>query len=251
VVADGLYRYGPGSKVGDAACVWSRHGWTPTRNGLLLDGTSPWPATCQNSHTHAASYTPRRTDYLKLRVGDRTAADNDGSVTFYVLRDDVPTRTVATTPARTSAQPRTARTAGPSAKMLVEETVTVRASAPHGVRTARALRKGRKYHLVVTGQARSGGTAFDGSCVKYAGRFRPQESLDLTRPDADHLSLFVDGVPVTLHVPGATKSCDGRTHRYRGTFAAPVSGRASLKVWDPYSYKDNAGALGIKLILAR
>ena len=48
-------------------------------------------------------------------------------------------------------------------------------------------------------------------------------------------------------VPGTTRACDGKAHRYAGTFTAVVSGRPRVKVWDPYEYADNTGALSVVL----
>jgi hypothetical protein len=84
--------------------------------------------------------------------------------------------------------------------------------------------------------------------VRYAGRWRPQHTLDLTRPTADHLAVYVQGVRVPLRVPGSKRRCDGRAaHRYVGSFKPVVNGRARVKVWDPYEYSDNSGALSVVL----
>jgi hypothetical protein len=249
VVADGLYRFGAGSDIGDAACRWSGdEGWTASTTGLLLNGRSPWASACEGEHLHVASYTPRRTSYLRLDVGDPTPSDNDGTLSFYILREDLSARSVATPPPASGGEPRMARTVGPSAKRLTRENVTVRAAARRGVLTDRAMRKGRKYRVVVTGVAKNGGTPFDAGCVRYAGRFRAQHTLDLTKPTADHLSLFVQGVRVGLRA-GTSTGCNTRTHRYVGTYKAVVGGRARLAIWDPYRYDDNSGALTVALRL--
>lgn len=99
--------------------------------------------------------------------------------------------------------------------------------------------------MVVTGKATSGSTVFDGQCVKYAGRLRPNHTLDLTTPDADHLSLYVQGVKVNLRVPRSARHCDGRTNRYVGRFDPVRNGRARVKIWDPYTYDDNSGELKV------
>ncbi|HET6625588.1 MAG TPA: hypothetical protein VFG63_04310, partial [Nocardioidaceae bacterium] len=216
IVGDGLYRYGAGSKVADAACRWSARGWTPHDAGLLVNGTSPWASTCDGSHTRVATYRARRTGWLTLRVGDNHPHGNAGSLSFYILRADLPVSSVASHPAVSGREPRAARRAGPGARRLRSEAVTVRATSRRGALTDRSLRRRARYSVVVTGTARSGPDVFDGSCVRYAGRFRAQHTLDLTKPTADHLSLFVAGVRVDLRVPGSRAECDARSHRYVG-----------------------------------
>ncbi len=247
IVADGLFRYGAGARVADAACTWTRQGWTAGAR-LRVNGTNPWSADCEaGRHTHTAYYTAKETDYLRLRLPDDSPADNQGSLTVSILREDLPARTVASRIPAARPEPRPARKNGPSAKALKDERVTVRAASARGTLTERAFRKGRTYKVVVTGTARSGSTVFDGNCVRYAGRFRPQHSFYLPRPDADHLSLFIQGVRISLRVPGSSGSCDGRDHRYVGTFKPVVSGASRVKIWEPFSHQDNAGGLVMKI----
>ena len=246
IVADGLVRTGAGSQVADAACRWTVAGWTPS--GMLrVGGTDAWGATCDDRHTYEALYTPATTDFLTLRVAESTPADAQGSLSFSILRADIPTRTVAPALVTGSPEPRPARQAGLQARALDSEQLTVRAASARGALTTRALRRGARYRVVVTGRAASGATVFDGQCVNYASRLRPQHTLDLTTPDADHLSLFIQGSRVSLHVPGSARPCDGRAHRYVGAFRPVVDGRSRVKVWDPFSYADNTGALTVVL----
>lgn len=247
VVGDGLYRYGAGDKVADAACRWSDDGWTAFEDGLLVNGTSPWAGDCAGTHTHSTTFTARRTQELRLSVGDPHPRGNAGTLTFYLLREDLATRSVASHYPAALRAPHPARHAGPSARRLTKERISVRAAARHGVWTTHALRRHTRYRVVVAGLATSGATVFDGACVKYAGRFRPQQSLDLTAPAADHLALYVAGVKVPLRVRGSKASCDRRDHRYVGSFRAPVRGKARVTVWDPFEYADNAGALTVTL----
>ena len=244
IVADGLVRTGAGSRVADAACRWTRRGWSPT-GSLRVGGTNPWSATCSDSHTYETLYTPGQTDFLKVRVDEETPRDAEGTLTFSILREDIPARTVASRRVSGSAEPRPARRAGRPARGLREEVVTVRAARARGALTQRALRRRHSYRVVVTGKAASGSTVFDGQCVKYAGRLRPQHTLDLTTPDADHLALYVQGVKVDLRVPRSARRCDGRTNRYVGRFDPVRNGRARVKIWDPYSYDDNSGELKV------
>ncbi|HSE55490.1 MAG TPA: hypothetical protein VLB03_07135, partial [Nocardioidaceae bacterium] len=130
---------------------------------------------------------------------------------------------------------------------LVKEQVTVRSAASGGALTKRSLRRGQSYRVVVTGRAKSGSTVFDGQCVRYAGGWRSQHTLDLTTPAADHLSLYIQGVRVTLRVPGSSAACNAKAGKYVGVFRPGVNGRARVKVWDPYTYADNTGALTVVL----
>jgi hypothetical protein len=246
IVADGLVRTGAGAQVTDPVCRWTRKGWTPS-GSLQVNGTTPFAATCSGKHTYETTYTPRTTDFLKVRVDESTPRDAEGSLTFSVLREDIAARTVATPRAAGSPEPRPARKAGPPARQIINERVTVRAAATRGALTKRSLRRKQSYRVVVTGKAASGGTVFDGQCVRYAGRLRPRHTLDLTNPTADHLSLYVQGVKVNLRVPGSAKKCNGKANRYVGVFKPVRNGRARVKVWDPYTYTDNTGSLSVVL----
>ncbi|HET6700051.1 MAG TPA: hypothetical protein VFG88_13250 [Nocardioidaceae bacterium] len=249
IVADGLYRFGAGSKVADAACRWTRHGWAPFEAGLVVNGAAPWGADCASGaeHTYSTVIVPSRTKRLKLAIGDPHPRGNSGSLTFHVLRADLPTRSVATHYPAASRAPKPASHHGPKARRLRTERVDVRAAARRGVRTAHSLKRGARYRVIVRGLAHSGPTAFDGNCVGYAGRLHPQQSLDPTTPAADHLALYVAGVKVPLHARGSRAACDRRDHRYVGTMRAPVRGKARVQVWDPFNYADNSGSLQVTL----
>ena len=247
IVGDGLYRFGPGSDIGDAACVWHADGWVPSGSGLLVNGHSPWTAdSCSGGHTHVASYTAHRTGRLQLSIGDPSPSNNAGTLTFSIVRPDIAPSSLAAAPPVAGPEPQPARHAGPSARRLRDETVTVSASRRRGALTERALRPGASYRLVVSGVAQSGDVAFDGKCVDYHGHYGPNYTMDLSQPAADHLSLFVAGVKVPLHVPGSKRACSP-AHRYVGRFTAPVAGRAHVRVWDPFDYSDNTGALQVRL----
>lgn len=244
LVADGLYRAGPGTAIADAACRWSAGAWV-AGTSLLVNGTDPWPDACAGSHTHSTTFTATATDFLRLRVSDATYGDNEGALRVAIVREDLPASTVAQRRVVSGAGPRPALRNGPVARLLTTERVAVPASSSRGVLTARALRRNTRYRVVVTGTARSGSTSFDGACARYARGWRAQHTLDLTRPDADHLSLFVNGVRVVLRAPASSSGCDAGGHRYVGVIPAAMGGRARLRVWDPYSYADNAGALTV------
>ncbi len=250
LVADGRFRYGPGTRVADAACAWSDAlaGWVPTTVGLSVNGTSPWEPDCSEATaTRETSYTARRTGFATLRLGDATPRDNQGSLRFFILREDLPARSVAVPAPAPSRAPRPARNAGPGARALTKETVELPTSRSRGVLTDRALRRGQKYRVVVTGWARSGNLVFDGNCVRYAGRLRSQFSLDLAHPAEDHLTVTVQGVVLTLRVPGSQSACS-RDHRYVGNYTGVVRGRARIGLFDPYSDADNSGTLKVTLV---
>ena len=244
IVADGLVRTAAGSRIADAACRWGRNGWVAT-GPLLVGGTNPWPATCSDSHTYETTYTATETGPLELRVSRSRPRLAEGSLTFSILREDLAARSVASPRPKASREPQAVRRPGRPARALVKETVTVRAAGRRGALTKRALRAKDRYRVVVTGTAASGTTAFDGQCVQYAGRWRPQHTLDLTTPAADHLALYVQGVKVRLRAAGTSRACNAGTHRYVGVYKPVVKGRARVKVWDPFGHADNTGALTV------
>jgi len=249
VVADGLYRTGARHRIADPACVWDARAnrWAPFSNGLRVNGRTLWDAAgCNRSHTHVAEYRAGKSRFLNLQITDPRPGDNDGSVRFYVLREDIAARAVATRPVAARPEPRAARRPGPTARRLVRETVTVPAKAARGRSTARSLTPRRAYRVEVRGTAHSGETGFDANCVRYRGALHSQHSLDLFRPEADHLQLQIQGVPVKLRVPGSSRQCSGG-HRYVGTFRPVVHGKARVKVWDPYRYADNTGSFRVTL----
>lgn len=257
VVVDGLARYGAGSAITDGVCRWGKDGtgssksWVsnPSGLGLTVDGTQPWDTDC-SSHTHTAVLRPQSNHRLHLAFVGAKARGADGSLHVYLVRSDIKVSSLSIpSPAAVHPEPTAQAKAGPTAKRLREESLSLPVSRRGEVLTTREVRAARSYRVVVTGAASSAGLRFDGSCVRYAGRWRPQHTLDLNTPDADHLSLWIDGTPVALHPRGAaTNQCDPTHHRYVATWTAPVTGRAKLKVWDPFSYSDNSGRLQVRLV---
>ena len=116
IVAGGLYRFGAGSHIGDAACSWQGGGWAPSSTGLLVNGHSPFTDSCTDGHTHVASYTAHRTGVLHLRVGDPDPAHNTGTLTFAIVRPDISAGVAAAHPAVAGPAPtrRTARVGRPA-----------------------------------------------------------------------------------------------------------------------------------------
>lgn len=255
LVAEGRYRYGAGTRVADAACRWTRTGWTPQEAGLLVNGTSPWADDCATTGAravHETSWTPRRSGRVTFTLG-RAGRAASGSMKVHFVAAHLPARTAVrpgSTP-RLRPAPRPATRPGPKARRLRAETVTLPARAAAGVRTRRALRRGTRYRVVVRGVAQRGGVRYDGACVRYAGRLRPQHSLDLAQPDADHFALHVQGVAVPLTAHGTRRRCSN-AHVYRGTFRAPARGRARVRVWDPRTTRQAAGgALTVRITAVR
>jgi hypothetical protein len=248
LVADGRFRYGPGWRVGDANCRWRNGDWRERDNTLLVNGTSPWTTPCDGRHTHEAVITPETTDFLRLTIADRTTFANEGAVDVYLLREDIPTRYARTAPLTSDPAPRPWRRAARKAEPLQKERRTLVASRRGGVLTRGALRGGDPYRVVIRGTASNGGVLFDGNCVRYARRLREQHTFNLATPEADHLAIYVQGRRLKLRAPASDGDCDGENHRYVGRFRAPVDGRARIRIWDPFDYSDNDGALTVRLI---
>ena len=129
IVATGTVRHDPALATGDANCVWSTDtasyvptargtvvtpssgfrlgdGWdwhsegsdhedspfaapTAETRGLLLAGVLRWEGSCQPDHTYEAWFTPSTTQRLQLRYADPAPADDTGTFTVYVARDDI------------------------------------------------------------------------------------------------------------------------------------------------------------------
>jgi len=61
---------------------------TDTR-GLLVNGALRWEGDCQADHTYEAWFRPDTKQRLQLQYADPTPADNTGTFTVYVARDDI------------------------------------------------------------------------------------------------------------------------------------------------------------------
>jgi hypothetical protein len=62
---------------------------TGETRGLLVNGALRWEGGCQTDHTYEAWFTPSANQRLQLRYADTAAADNTGTLTVYVARDDI------------------------------------------------------------------------------------------------------------------------------------------------------------------
>lgn len=256
MVLEGRYRHGAGARVADAACVWAprRRTWVPDPQGLRLGGQPPSGLDCTNAGAgrpvHELTWTARRTGPAALHLprGGRAAA---GGVRVHFLAPTMPRDEVTTATPTYAPAPRVATRPGPRARPLREERLTLPARARKGRVTSRSLRAGARYRVIVTGTARSGSTTYDGGCVRYAGRMRPQHSLDLARPGADHFALHVQGSPVPMRARRGGGPCS-EAHAYVGSFVAPVRGRARVQVWDPTARagatRQASGALQVKVV---
>ena len=61
----------------------------PETRGLLVNGALRWEGDCQGDHTYEAWFTPTSSQRLQLQYVDADPADNTGSLTVYVARDDI------------------------------------------------------------------------------------------------------------------------------------------------------------------
>jgi hypothetical protein len=58
-------------------------------SGLLVNGALRWEGDCRADHTYEAWFTPATSQRLQLRYADPLPADNTGTLTVYVARDDI------------------------------------------------------------------------------------------------------------------------------------------------------------------
>jgi hypothetical protein len=62
---------------------------TTETSGLLVNGALRWEGDCRTDHTYEAWITPSTRQRLQLRYADPMLADNAGTLTVYVARDDI------------------------------------------------------------------------------------------------------------------------------------------------------------------
>lgn len=255
----GLYRYtNRSTAVSDAACTWSAAGGafsaTPTpdvarRRGsmdLLADGTAVFGSSCHGArHVYTATYRPRRTGPLSLKVSTRSRADDGSRLT--VLVSAPATRVSSRIPAapRLRGVPSTRTAPQEDAIGTLDDRVavdTARATT-RAATSSQSLTAGVTYQVTVTGVASLGdGVLTDGQCVSVGGTWAPQWSLSLARPDAEHGRLYLDGQRFEGKAPAEdTSGC--ASHQHTMTFTAPASGPAALALWDPLSAADDHGSL--------
>jgi hypothetical protein len=133
IVATGTVGPGPAPAAGDASCTsagsaysltprgalttpvplwtdgptawWSREGSRHPASpyaapvletqGLLVNGALRWEGGCRADHTYEAWFTPTVPQRLQLRYADLDPADNAGTLTVYVARDDITAASLA------------------------------------------------------------------------------------------------------------------------------------------------------------
>jgi hypothetical protein len=81
--------FGVGSAEGSRHPVSPYASPTPDTHGLLVNGALRWEGGCQADHTYEAWFRPDTTQTLQLQYADANPADNSGSFTVYVARDDI------------------------------------------------------------------------------------------------------------------------------------------------------------------
>jgi hypothetical protein len=62
---------------------------TADTHGLLVNGALRWEGGCQADHTYEAWFRPDTKQRLRVQYADATPADDSGSFTVYVARDDI------------------------------------------------------------------------------------------------------------------------------------------------------------------
>ncbi|MCZ4499415.1 MAG: hypothetical protein JWQ74_1968, partial [Marmoricola sp.] len=99
VVSTGTVAYSAG-KRGDANCVSGKpwkltardpvaHLPLPGTHGLVVALALRWGTTCRADHTYETWFTPRVNQRLRLQYVDTSVRGNTGSITVYVVRDDI------------------------------------------------------------------------------------------------------------------------------------------------------------------
>ena len=156
-------------------------------------------------------------------------------------------------PASSTSAPRpqpTAPSSLPSGPEVVDETVTLPTRTSAGRTMTGALVEGQAYVIEAAGTWSYAKNALaDAECSRTAsdGAWRRDRSVHRRDPVNDHLDLYVDGVDLQARADDGS-SCDTTNHVYRWTYTPRRSGRATFKVWDPTTRKDNSGALTIRVI---
>jgi hypothetical protein len=253
LVATGVYAYGAGARVADAACSWHRAddaGWAPAAEGttsttarkLVLGGAAGWTAAAGGScdtdrHAYVWDYVPAATGPVTLKVDDVSKSDNTGELTVRVLRAGAAPAAYGTsvpTAATPPAAPEERDTDGPR---LYDETVSV--SATEGARTSGVLREGRHYRIRVEGTWSAGdGIEADGECTRTPnGTWQRTRSSDPLHPRLDTFDLYVDGQDL------ASTGC-ADDHVYEYDYYPERSGKATFELWDT-DRADDSGSVTV------
>jgi hypothetical protein len=250
ITAAGLFSYGTTRQIGDAACVWSttRHTWVPRPTAavrrshgaldLSVNGGRVFGSKCHASHIYSARFTPKRAQHLRLRMANKGRNASGHLAVVVSPRSADVSKSLPAYPTLSAAPaPPTTNETG---DRLFTETVTLPASKPE-VETSGALEAGATYQITMSGTVGLGKQVLsDGQCVAVRGKWYRNASVDMRVPDANHATLYLDGMPFE-----GTGRC--ATHQHVTTYTAATSGRLSLALWDPLSHKNNTGSLSVEL----
>jgi hypothetical protein len=241
VTVAGLVRYGAPDQVGDAACVWSApaRSWVAAGTGVKVDGSLRFGRTCAADHVYSATYIPRKSRPLRVKLASPTSATTGKLVLLVSKKKTDVRRRLPTYPTLASGPAAVASTRG--SLNTLAETVQVPAAATSPVTTTQEVEKGARYRLTVSGVADLGrGVQTDGQCVAVDGTWYQSASLDLRTPGDDHGNLYVNGQPFD----GEPRT-DCSSHTHVMTFTAAETRQLQLMVWDPYGPSGNSGELTV------
>ena len=151
---------------------------------------------------------------------------------------------------RSIPEPRAPKRLAKAAPVRVEQ-LKVSTGRRLGTRSRKALVRGRRYLLEVSGTYRYGrrsGAVADAECSTSTDSswWQRERSLRSEEWYADHLDLYVDGEDLYAQADDG-ESCD-RSHAYRWVYEPERTGRVPFAVWDPSGYKDNRGKLTVRIL---
>jgi hypothetical protein len=255
LVATGVYTYGSGARVADAACSWHRTddaGWASTAEGttsttarkLVVGSAARWTAAAGGScdtdrHAYVWDYVPTATGPVTLKVDDVSKTDNRGALTVRVLEAGAGTAAYTTAVPAAPTPPSAAEERDTDGPRLYDETVSV--SATEGARTSGVLREGRRYRIRVEGTWSAGdGVEADGECTRTPnGTWQRSRSSDPLHPGLDAFDLYVDGRDL------ASNGCTD-DHVYEYDYYPEHDGKATFELWDT-DRADDSGAVTVTI----
>ena len=138
----------------------------------------------------------------------------------------------------------------PAGPEVIDETLTLPGNAAGGRIMTGALVEDQDYLIEVGGSWSHARNALaDAECSRTTSdpTWRRDRSVHRRDPRSDHLDLYVDGVDL-LAAADNGNTCDTVNHVYRWMYTPSRSGRVTFKLWDPTSFRDNTGALTIRVI---
>ncbi len=234
----GVVSHGSPDQVSDAACAWS----SQTRSWigapvLKVNGHRRFGTTCADGHVYAATFVPRTSGRLRVKLATPAAVGAGRLVlTVSKRRTDV----AAAMPRFPTFAPPPALQASTRGTGLLAETLAVPAGASGPVSTVQEVAAGARYRLTVSGVVDLGdGVQSDGQCLGIDGAWYAAASLDPRRPDLDHGNLYVNAQPF------AGEPTDCTTHTHVMEFTAGATRRLQLALWDPLGPAGNTGDLTV------